>query len=325
MSRARNLQVAWAGLSAVMLLTGCGPDTPPFAVGTLERDRIEIAADSAEPITAVEVTEGDRVEAGTLLVVQDPARLAARLAAARARRQEAAARLLEARTGPRSQDIRRAEARVAGAQSAVATARAELEREQALVAEKFGSASLLDVLQGRYEQALAARAEAAAALDELQEGSRSEVIDQAREALAAAEAQERELEVSVDRTRVSAPVDGVVEALPLETGERPQAGQPVAVLRALAPTYARVYVPEPLRTRLTTGSPAQVALDGVEQRWAGRVRWIATEAAFTPYYALTQRDRSRLAYLAEVDLTAAEAAGLPVGVPVQVYFPAVEP
>jgi HlyD family secretion protein len=308
-----------------LLAAGCGVEGAPFAVGTLERDRIELAADSSEPITRIPVTEGDVVEAGALLVVQDPTRIADRLAAARARRDEAAARHEQALSGPRVQDIRRAQARLAGTRAAASTALAVLKREQTLESDGFASHNELDVLQGRYDEAQAAQQEAQAALDELREGTRTEVIAQARDSLAAAEAVMRELEVDVDRTRVIAPRAGTVEALPLEQGERPRVGQAVAVLRAHGRTYARVYVPEPLRNRIGTGSAADVSLDGIERSWPARVRWIATEAAFTPYYALTQHDRSRLAYLVEVDLTSEEAAELPVGVPVEVRFPGIAP
>lgn len=125
--------------------------------------------------------------------------------------------------------------------------------------------------------------------------------------------------IALDRTRVMAPVDATVEALPLETGERPRAGQTVAVLRARSAPYARVCVPEPVRTRLAVGDAAEVRVDGHDGTFRGRVRWIATEAAFTPYFALTQRDRSRLSYLAEIVVEDADA--LPSGVPVQVLFP----
>ena len=49
----------------------------------------------------------------------------------------------------------------------------------------------------------------------------------------------------------------------------------------------------------------------------GQVRWVASEAAFTPYYALTERDRGHLTYIAKVDITE-ERARLPDGVPVEV-------
>jgi HlyD family secretion protein len=32
------------------------------------------------------------------------------------------------------------------------------------------------------------------------------------------------------------------------------------------------------------------------------VRWVSSEAAFTPYFALTERDRGRLSYVAKVDI-----------------------
>jgi HlyD family secretion protein len=50
------------------------------------------------------------------------------------------------------------------------------------------------------------------------------------------------------------------------------------------------------------------------------MRMISSEAAFTPYYSLTERDRKHLAYLAEIDLVGEEARDLPTGLPVEVTF-----
>src|SRR5690606_1568193 len=66
----------------------------------------------------------------------------------------------------------------------------------------------------------------------------------------------------------------------------------------------------------------EVRIDGRAAALSGRIRWIASEAAFTPYFALTQRDRSRLAYLAEILVEGPQAEGLPAGIPVEVRFPA---
>ena len=63
---------------------------------------------------------------------------------------------------------------------------------------------------------------------------------------------------------------------------------------------------------IATGRGLEAALDG-------RVRWVASEAAFTPYYALTERDRGRLSFLAKVDISE-EHDRLPEGVPVEVEF-----
>ncbi|HEX7036899.1 MAG TPA: HlyD family efflux transporter periplasmic adaptor subunit [Pseudomonadales bacterium] len=307
-------------IALASLLAGCAREGPLYAVGTLERDRIELAAESAEPVLEIPVEEGAKVTAGQVLLVQDPTRAEARLAQARAARDEAVAALAEAVAGPRAQQIAQAEARLAAARSAVLTTGHELRRERALRQQGFVSENRLDVLEGLHQEALARQREAEAALDELREGTRSEVVQRAREALAGAEARVRELEIALERHSVRAPMDGTVEALPVELGERPTPGQTVVVLRARGPTYARVHLPQPLRVHLNVGDPAEVRVDGRDAPLPGRIRWIASEAAFTPYFALTQRDRSRLAYLAEVLVEEAEA--LPVGIPVEARFPA---
>jgi HlyD family secretion protein len=60
-------------------------------------------------------------------------------------------------------------------------------------------------------------------------------------------------------------------------------------------------------------------VDGVDGAFTGRVRWVSSDATFTPYFALTEHDRSRLSYLAEIDIP--EAADLPSGVPLQADLP----
>ena len=76
----------------------------------------------------------------------------------------------------------------------------------------------------------------------------------------------------------------------------------------------RVYVPEPLRAQFTAGTRVEAKVDGRSERLQGTVRYVSAEASFTPYYALTQKDRSRLAFLAEVTLDdAARPAGRPAG------------
>ena len=128
--------------------------------------------------------------------------------------------------------------------------------------------------------------------------------------------------ISLTRERlvIRATRDGVVDALPFEAGDRPPAGATVAVLLADGPPYARVYVPAAIRPGVRPGSNARVVVDGVATDFAGRVRTVATEAAFTPYFALTERDRGRLSYLAEVELLDAAAADLPAGLPLEVHF-----
>lgn len=305
----------------IILLQGCDSGYDQVAsLGTLERDRIELTAESNEPITSVYVQEGDIVVAGSILIQQDTSR--AEVALVRARADEAVWRsaLVEAEAGPRQQQISGGRARLAAADSSLRTVKKELDRALSLVKRKLASQNQVDLLQGRYNEAEARVQEASAGLDELLEGTRSEDIDQARSRHAASVAVVQDLEITLARAATRAPLDGVVEALPFEIGERPTPGATVVVLLASGRIYARVHISEPLRAQLSTGSRAELRLDGRVEPIPGHLRWIASSAAFTPYFALNQHDRSRLSYLAEVDLDVNDES-LPVGIPVEVTFP----
>jgi len=312
-------------IAIMLLLAGCGKDNGAIAsLGTLEVDRISLVADSAEPIVEVSVTEGDFVEAGDVLLRQDPARINATLRKAEADLAGARARLQQAEAGPRAQDIDGARAQVAAAESDVKTARLELEREKSLVTQNYASQNTVDILAGRYDAARARKQEADSRLAELLEGTRPEEIDAARSNLAMAQAQVEDVRISLERTTLVAPVKGKVEAVIHEVGERPQPGAVVMVLARDQRPYARVHVPEPLRTQLSPGADAEIHIDGHDKVFPGRLRWIAHDASFTPFFALTQRDRSHLSYLAEIELTGDNLGDLATGVPVQVYFPGVK-
>ena len=70
------------------------------------------------------------------------------------------------------------------------------------------------------------------------------------------------------------------------SGERPAPGSTIAVLLSNDRVFARVYVPEHLRARVTPGRSIDVRVDGVQGVLDGTVRWVSADATFTPYFAL---------------------------------------
>ena len=304
-----------------LALAACGSDPADLpALGTLERDRIELVAEADEPIVAVFVREGDLVVEGQVLLQQDDALLAAQSARVEGARDELRARLAEAERGPRAERIRETRARLAGAQSEAQNAQAEYERARALEQRTFESAAKSDLLRSHRDAARARREEISATLEALEHGATTEELDQARGAVSAAEAQVSEISIRRGRLSVRAPRPGRVDALPFELGERPPAGAVVVILLAAEKPFARVYVPEAVRARIASGSRARVRVAGLDVPLEGTVRRVSHEAAFTPYYALTQYDRGRLSYLAEVEIDGQAPADLPTGVPVEVRF-----
>ena len=146
-----------------------------------------------------------------------------------------------------------------------------------------------------------------------------EVIRQARFALAQSQAAVDEQGLRLARMRLTAPVSGRIDDLPLEVGDRPRLGETVAVLLVGDGPYALAWLPEPMKVRVKVDDRLQVRIDGRTEPIRGRVRYISREAAFTPYYSLSERDRARLVYRMEVDLPTAGDLG--AGTPVQVILP----
>ena len=289
-------------------------------LGTLERDRVELVAEAQETIVEIPVREGARVAEGAVLLRLDPADVETRLSQARANALQAERRYAEYVAGARAEDVREARAHVAGATARAKTESIEFDRTQKLVAAGLSPMSAQDRQRALKDGALADERAARERLAELVHGTRAEVVEQAAAALEAARAQVAELELSRSRHSLTAPRAGIVDALPYELGERPPRGAPVVVLLADGAPYARVYVPETARTAVAPGDPAIVRIDGTDRDWKAEVRYISSEAAFTPYYALNERDRARLSYLAEFVLTEPEAANLPTGMPVEAFL-----
>jgi len=307
------------GILAALALSACaGGDDPQDVLGTLERDRLELIAESNERLVELFVEEGDRVTAGAPLARQEAGAMEPRLAQSRASLAEAERRLGDLVEGPRSREIDEARATLKGAESTLTTERREYQRVADLVERKLLSASDLDQARARRDAAQAARDEARARLRLLEEGTRPEQLAQARAAVDRAKAAVAELMVSAERYSVRAPRPGLIEALPYEVGERPPVGAPLVIMLADGAPYARVHVPEPLRVAFAAGTAVEVRIDGVTDPLPGTVRYVSSQASFTPYNSLTQKDRSRLAYLAEITLEGDAASKLPAGVPVQV-------
>ena len=302
------------------LIAGCSNnDNPNIAVGELASDRIELTAETNEPIVAIHVAEGDEVAAGQILVEQDSRRAVARLAEAEAALGQLQARLDELVRGPRAELIRGARANVEGATQDLEFRESELVRVREVHARGLASPDLLDRTQAALDASRANLDLRRAQLEELLTGTTVEELAQAEQAVKQATARRDAARIDVERTQVRAPVEGIADTRLFELGERPNPGQPIMVVLGGEQPYARVYVPERLRVHVRPGSAVELRVDGLDEPVSGRVRWVASEAQFTPYFALTERDRGRLTYESKIDLDV-DGERLPDGVPVDAEF-----
>ena len=320
----RSVAIRLAGRASALLLcavlAACGAP-PPQALGTLEYDRIALPAPAAERIVGIEVREGQRVAAGDRLLQLDDTRTRAQLEALQAQVAQSRGALMELEAGPREEAIAQARATLAATEAQARDARAYLARLQPLGQQRLVAAADVDRARAAAGSADAQVRALREALLELERGTRGERIEQGAAALRAAEAQAAVQQATLARLDLAAPRAGRVDSLPYRLGDEAPIGAPLAVLLVVDVPYARVYVPEPVRVDVRVGTRARVTVDGRDGAFAGTVRMVRADPTFTPYYALTGDDASRLSWLAEIELDAGEGTrDLPAGLPVRVAF-----
>jgi len=304
-------------LMAVVMTACDSKEQTNRVVGELASDRVEITAEFSEAIVDIFVADGEAVSVGQLLLQQDDARATARLREIEGSYLQAKARLDELVRGPRNEKITAARATVEGATQDLNFRDSELARIREVHERGLASAEALDTANAAYDAAQATLKLRLAQLEELLRGTTVEELMQAEQLVKQAEARRDAAEIDVQRHQLIAPVNGIVDSRLFELGERPGAGQPMLVLLDGRQPHARVFIPEQIRVRIKSGSAAIIHVDGLDTPISGKVRWVASEATFTPYFALTERDRGRLSYMAKIDVTEARER-LPDGVPVEV-------
>jgi len=231
--------------------------------------------------------------------------------------------------GFRAEEVRAAEARVEQAQSELELARKEYERALQLFENRTINQQELDQRRTALENAQAQLSVQEQQLDLLKSGARPEEIAQAQAMLEQAQAElarlragAREQEIAAQRAAVEqaranvlrletqlkemtilSPADARVETLDLEPGDLVQAGQPVALLTLLTQPYVRCYVPENRLGWVQPGKPVWVTVDSFpEDRFDGQVRYVASEAEFTPRNVQTTEKRSELVFECRVTI-----------------------
>ena len=303
-----------------LVITACSDSNEGVALGTLERERVIHPATTNEILIDLPVSAGQLVEKGQVIAKFDAELQQAIVAKAQAQLAQATAFLEKTLNGARPEEVAAASAKVAAANAAYTQSEANFRRAKTLVKDKLASQETLDSATAARDETFANLESAKQNLNELTNGSRVEDINSAKAQVQAAEAELKVQQKYLSDLTIKAMRAGRVDNLPWHVGERVTKGSPVVIIQANSAPYARVYIPEPYRAKLNQGMTLKVRVDGIDKDIQGELTWIASEPAFTPFYALNQEERARLMYLAEVTLPVSEN-NLPTGVPAQVIMP----
>ncbi len=204
--------------------------------------QVAVTADLSEPISEVDVVEGQEVRAGQVLARLDTSDLEAQLVSSERVVSEDQARLAQtsyqtaATTAQNTSGVTSARDALRQAQVNLAGAQTDLHRYESLVSSGYIPAQTVDQQRVTVDADRQAVAAAQAALDAAivnnnangngrNAGVQQQEIDAAQEAVDAAVASVNQLKLEIARAIIVAPVDGVVDSVNANPGEYPAARQ----------------------------------------------------------------------------------------------------
>ena len=261
--RKRRLILVLAGaalLAAVAIVFLVPRHAPPLA-GMVRQTEIRIAPEISGRLTSVAVRAGQAVRKGALLAQLDNPELDASLGEAKAAAASAKAERAHIYAGVRDEERAILARSVETAEANLLLAEQEDARAVALAARDFASKQKLDESNASLAKARAdldlKRAQLAAA----HAGPTAEERALADARVGLAEATVADLQAKLDKTRLVAPIDGVVGVLVAEPGEVVPVGKPVLTLEVGNERWFSFTLREDALGRLAVGSTVTLATD----------------------------------------------------------------
>jgi membrane fusion protein, multidrug efflux system len=301
-------------LAAVVVVATLGTLTWIWITsGQITTDNAYVDADVAlvtplygGPVAASYVSNTDVVKKGQLLVLLDSADAKLALAQAQAQLGQVQRKVqgyfandeaLGGQVNSRDADIAHAAAQVASAAADFTRARVELSRRQALSASGAVSGDELTMAQNAFDSAQAALAGAKAAHVQAiaqkataigERSVNSALIDgaspEANPEVAVERAKVAQAELNLARTRITAPIDGVIAKYSVQVGQQVQPGQTLMTIVPIETVYVNANYKEAQLRNVRLGQPAVLTSDlyGGSVKYHGKVVGIGggTGAAF---------------------------------------------
>jgi len=311
MKKAVVLGIILVSLSVYVYFTEILParayDPQVRGTGTIEATEVVVSTKIAGRIKSIEVNEGDRVEAGQVLVTLDCEELQARL-------RQAEAQVAQVRAG---------QGQAGAARNQTKAQIQPLERQKEQAERDFERAKKLyesgTIPQNQYEKA---ESGLKTLKDQITAGE--EAVKVAGQAVSVFDAQIKLAQTAVDLIKVSieectikAPLTGLVIAKNYEVGEMALPGSSLLRIDWLDSVHTWIYVPNAEVGKVRVGQKVKLLADTYPDReFVGQVARINPKAEFTPKTIQTKEDRTRLVYGVKVELENKDGALMP-GMPVE--------
>jgi HlyD family secretion protein len=268
--------------------------------GYMEADLVLVGSEQGGRVASLSVEEGAQVKQGDPVFTLESSEQEASVAAAKARVDEAEARLADAKAElQRPDEIKVLEAALNEAEAMLLQASNNLDRARSLFDKGWTTKAQLDDAIAQHDRNEAAVAEAEKRIIAAKLPGRSDMIDAAAANAEAARHALTEAEKNLGKRQVFAPANGTVEEVYFRPGEIVNAGQGVIALLPPRNLKVRFFVAEPVRAGLQVDQNVEVTCDGCPADLHAKISFIAREAEFTPPVIFSREQREKLVYLVE--------------------------
>ena len=285
---------------AASLLAACDNSDSTTFQGYAEGDYVRVAALEGGTVAAIPVQRGDKVSDGALLFQLDMTAETEGFNQASAQLAEAQSRLADVSKGLRPTELDALKAARASAAATSTRANADLSRAKQLFAEGHVSKAALDAATANKNAASAKLRELDAQLATGKLAARDDQVAAAQAQVKAAEAALAQARWRLSQREGHAPNGGTVDDVYFRVGETAAPGQPVVSVLPPENIKLRFFIAEPELARVRVGDKVTLACDACAGNLTGTVRFISTQAEYTPPVIYSENAKSKLVYMAEV-------------------------
>lgn len=295
----KKLYTSLIPMAALLFLAvGCSQDQTSDAYGQFEAEEVTVSAETSGILHSFTVQEGMKLEEDEKAGQVDSTQLALR-------KDELLASVASIRT-----NIAKLEAQADVYREQLNTAQKDLQRFTNLKQNNAATQQQIDQAQGQVnvlkKQINSVEVQKQSVYTELQ-------IMKARIA---------QVEDQIKKTQIINPVSGTVLSSFAERGELVTTGKPLYEIANLEEMILRVYVSGAELPNVILGQQAEVLIDKNSEEnesLTGVVRWIASEAEFTPRMIQTKEERVTQVYAVEITVPNPDGK-LKIGMPGEVNF-----
>ncbi len=293
-----ELRIMIGLVCTLLTLTSCKNGETSDAYGQFEADEVTISSEASGILKSYMVKEGMKLEVGQKVGQVDSTQLALR-------KDELLASVKSIRT-----NISRLDAQVAVYKEQLETARKDLNRFTNLKQNNAATQQQIDQAQGQVNVL-----QKQIASVEVQKQSIYAELETMKTRIA-------QVQDQIEKTRIINPISGMVLSSYAEPYELVSIGKPLYEIASLEEMILKVYVSGAQLPQVILGQEVEVLIDKNAQEneaLRGVVRWIASEAEFTPRMIQTKEERVTQVYAVEVQVPNPDGK-LKIGMPGEVNF-----